>query len=176
MRTPYTPPRTPHHPPPARLGRKQPKTLQKGRPGSLAVSLTLPRRLRVVCPASWHSQSWTCHGSQTKGLSEGVVVDVWLSGVIVFGLLSPQASFSCRRISFSLGVHRQGRYWLPRLLWTDRPRFVDGAGFFSKLPFRFVPYSFSASSLAYWAACFGVVIWAGRWCYWKLTNLSTPPV
>ena len=54
----------------ARLGRKQPRTLQKGRPSSLAVSLTLPRRLRVVCPASRHSRSWTGHGSQIRGLSQ----------------------------------------------------------------------------------------------------------
>ena len=54
----------------ARLRRKQPRTLQKGRPSSLAVSLTLPRRLRVVCPASRHSRSWTGHGSQTRGLSQ----------------------------------------------------------------------------------------------------------
>ena len=53
-----------------RLGKKQPRTLQKGGPSSLAVSLTLPRWFRVACPASRRSRAWKGHGSQTRGLSQ----------------------------------------------------------------------------------------------------------
>ena len=48
------------------------RTLWKGRPSSLTVSLARPLRFWVVRPASRRSRSWTGHGSFSRGLSSRV--------------------------------------------------------------------------------------------------------
>ena len=110
-----------------------------------------------------------------------VAVDVWQSGVIVFRLLIPQASFSCSRNSFSRVRCASARTILARPdgepcdcvgltgrdLWTARVSFRTflSASCLTRFHQAHLPTEQHA---------FGTVIWAGRWCYWKLANLSTP--